>query len=49
MDDKKVIRRRLLYLTVPIFIDSLLAMMLGMMDTVMLSKYADNAVAAVGV
>lgn len=49
MDDKKVIRRRLLYLTVPILIDSLLAMMLGMMDTVMLSKYADNAVAAVGV
>lgn len=49
MDDRKVIKRRLLYLTVPIFIDSLLAMMLGMMDTVMLSKYADNAVASVGV
>ena len=49
MDDKNVIKRRLLYLTVPIFIDSLLAMLLGMMDTVMLSKYSDNAVASVGV
>ncbi|MEG1586689.1 MAG: MATE family efflux transporter [Bacteroidales bacterium] len=49
MDDKKVIKRRLLYLTIPIFIDSLLAILLGMMDTVMLSKYADNAVASVGV
>ena len=34
---------------VPIFIETLLIMMLGAVDTVMLSQYSDNSVAAVGV
>ena len=49
MDDKVVIRRRLIYLTIPIFIESLLVILLGTMDTIMLSKYSDSSVAAVGV
>ncbi|GIM27878.1 putative transporter YisQ [Clostridium polyendosporum] len=36
-------------LTWPIFIEILLFMLLGSVDTLMLSKYSDNAVAAVGV
>jgi putative MATE family efflux protein len=36
-------------LTWPIFIEILLLMLLGSVDTLMLSKYSDNAVAAVGV
>lgn len=36
-------------LTWPIFIEILLFMLLGNMDTIMLSKYSDGAVAAVGV
>ncbi|MEQ8154635.1 MAG: MATE family efflux transporter [Clostridiaceae bacterium] len=36
-------------LTWPIFIEMLLLMMLGSVDTLMLSRYSDNAVAAVGV
>lgn len=36
-------------LVVPIFIETLLIMMLGAVDTVMLSQYSDEAVAAVGV
>lgn len=49
MSDKEVIRRRLLHLTLPIFIESLLVVLLGTMDTVMLSRYSDNSVASVGV
>lgn len=36
-------------LTWPIFIEMLFRIMLGNIDTIMLSKYSDNAVAAVGV
>lgn len=43
------IRRRLVSLTAPIFIEILLNMLLGATDTFMLSQCSDNAVAAVGV
>lgn len=43
------IRQHLRKLVVPIFIETLLIMMLGAVDTVMLSQYSDDAVAAVGV
>lgn len=36
-------------LVLPIFIETALVMMLGAVDTVMLSQYSDNSVAAVGV
>jgi len=36
-------------LVVPIFIETLLIMMLGAVDTIMLSQYSDESVAAVGV
>ncbi len=49
MSDKTVIRRRLLHLTFPIFIETLLIVLLGTMDTIMLSRFSDNAVASVGV
>ena len=35
-------------ITVPVFIEMALVMMLGAVDTVMLSRYSDNSVAAVG-
>lgn len=40
---------RLGKLVLPIFIESALVMLLGVVDTVMLSQYSDNSVAAVGV
>ena len=43
------IKRQLTRLAVPIFIETLLIMMLGAMDTIMLSQHSDNSVAAVGV
>lgn len=43
------IKRRLAKLAVPIFIETLLIMMLGAVDTVMLSRHSDSSVAAVGV
>lgn len=43
------LRRRLLYLTVPIFIEILLVMLLGFMDIIMLSQVSDNDVASVGI
>lgn len=43
------VRKNLARLAVPIFIETLLIMMLGAVDTVMLSQYSDNSVAAVGV
>ena len=49
MDNKVVLRKRLLSLTIPIFIESLLVILLGTMDTIMLSKYSDSSVASVGV
>ncbi len=39
---------RLLKLTWPIFIESLLAVLIGNMDAVMLSHYSENAVGAIG-
>ncbi|SHF07749.1 MATE family efflux transporter [Clostridium fallax] len=42
-------KKKLLRLSWPIFIESLLFMLLGSVDTFMLSKYSDNSVAAVGV
>lgn len=42
------LKRELAKLTLPIFIDIALVMLLGAVDTVMLSRYSDNAVAAVG-
>lgn len=35
-------------LTLPVFIEIALVMLLGAVDTVMLSRYSDNSVAAVG-
>ena len=42
------IKKDLKKLFVPIFIETLLVMLLGVMDTFMLSQYSDEAVAAVG-
>ena len=42
------LKRQLKLLTVPVFIEMALVMMLGAVDTVMLSRYSDNSVAAVG-
>ena len=41
--------KQLTSLAGPIFIETLLVMMLGAVDTFMLSRYSDNSVAAVGV
>ncbi len=43
------LRKGLTSLVIPIFIETLLIMMLGAVDTVMLSQYSDESVAAVGV
>ena len=43
------IRRRVFKLAAPIFIETLLIMMLGAVDVIMLSRHSDNSVAAVGV
>lgn len=43
------IRKELTKLIIPIFIETLLIMMLGAVDTIMLSQYSDESVAAVGV
>lgn len=43
------VKRRLAKLAAPIFIETLLIMMLGAVDTLMLSRHSDNSVAAVGV
>ncbi len=42
-------RRQLFSLTWPIFLEAVLFSVIGSMDVVMLSRYADNAVGAVGV
>lgn len=43
------IRKRLFKLAAPIFIETLLIMLLGAIDVVMLSRHSDTSVAAVGV
>lgn len=45
---KSPMKRELAFLTVPIFIETLLIMTLGAMDTFMLSRHSDESVAAVG-
>ena len=42
------LKRQLKVITVPVFIEIALVMLLGAVDTVMLSRYSDNSVAAVG-
>jgi len=42
------LKQQLKILTIPVFIEMALVMMLGAVDTVMLSRYSDNSVAAVG-
>lgn len=49
MKPKKAVRKQLFDLTSPIFIEVLLIMLLGATDVVMLSRYSDDTVAAVGV
>lgn len=46
---RRSLKTRLANLTAPIFIETLLIMLLGAVDTIMLSQYSDNTVAAVGV
>jgi len=42
------LKQQLKVLTIPVFIEMALVMLLGAVDTVMLSRYSDNSVAAVG-
>ncbi|AVM53785.1 putative MATE family efflux protein [Bacteroides zoogleoformans] len=49
MIQQENLKKRLAKLAAPIFIETLLIMMLGAVDTFMLSRYSDNSVAAVGV
>jgi len=42
------LKRQLKVLTIPVFIEVSLVILMGTMDTVMLSRYSDNSVAAVG-
>lgn len=46
---RRPVRRQLFNLTSPIFIETLLIMLLGSVDVFMLSRYSDGTVAAVGV
>ncbi len=46
--DNISLKKRLYGLTMPIFVDIALVMLLGAVDTIMLSSYSDDAVAAVG-
>jgi putative MATE family efflux protein len=47
--NNKNIQKKLLHITWPLFIETVLFSLLGSMDIFMLGKYSDNAVAAVGV
>ena len=42
------LKQQLKVITIPVFIEIALVMLLGAVDTVMLSRYSDNSVAAVG-
>lgn len=46
--DNISLKKQLYRLTMPVFLDIALVMLLGAVDTIMLSNYSDNAVAAVG-
>ncbi len=48
MHEDPQLRRKLLRLTVPIFLETLLIVSLGLVDIIMLSRLSDNSVAAVG-
>ena len=45
---EQTLKRQLKVLTIPVLIEMALVMLLGAVDTVMLSRYSDNSVAAVG-
>lgn len=45
----KPLRKQLFSLTSPIFVETLLIMLLGATDVMMLSRYSDDTVASVGV
>ena len=45
---ENTLKRQLKILTIPVFIEMALVMLLGAVDTIMLSRYSDNSVAAVG-
>jgi len=45
---KNSLKQELRKLVVPLMVETLLVMMLGLTDTIMLGQYSDNAVAAVG-
>ena len=47
MSDTRL-KHQLKIITIPVFIEIALVMLLGAVDTVMLSRYSDNSVAAVG-
>lgn len=49
MIHQESLKKRLARLAAPIFIETLLIMMLGAVDTIMLSRHSDQSVAAVGV
>ena len=49
MIQQENLKKRLARLAAPIFIETLLIMMFGAVDTFMLSRHSDNSVAAVGV
>ena len=49
MIHQESLKKRLAKLAAPIFIETLLIMMLGAVDTIMLSRHSDSSVAAVGV
>ena len=42
------LKQQLRAITIPVFIEMALVMLLGVVDTAMLSRYSDNSVAAVG-
>lgn len=46
---QQVIRKQLLNLTAPIFIETLLVILLGTTDMIMLSRHSDETVVAVSV
>ena len=48
MEESFTLKQQLRKLTVPIFLDVALVMLLGVVDTAMLSRYSDDSVAAVG-
>src|SRR5574344_2026900 len=48
MKKAQTLKKQLKVLTIPVFVEMALIMMRGAVDTVMLSRYSDDSVAAVG-